>query len=157
MRIVQKEILSLEEKETLRELWNNEYPAKLNLKTIEDFELYLNGLSKIKHYLLLDDSDEIQGCTFTFLREDENWFAIILNSEIHGKGNGSFLMNEIKKNNTSLNGWVIDNENEVKQNATLYKSPIQFYEKNGFTICKDIRIENEKLSAVKINWNAEKL
>ena len=40
MKIVQKEILSLEEKETLHELWNNEYPAKLNLKTIDDFELY---------------------------------------------------------------------------------------------------------------------
>ena len=66
MEIVQKEILSLEEKETLHELWNNEYPAKLNLKTIEDFELYLNGLSETKHYLLRDDSDEIQGWTFTF-------------------------------------------------------------------------------------------
>jgi len=143
MRIIKTEFLSLEQKDSLMQLWNNEYPIKLNLKTIADFELYLNELLKTKHYLLLDDSDEIQGWTFTFLREDENWFAIILNSEIHGKGNGSLLM--------------IDNENEVKENATLYKSPIQFYEKNGFTICKDIRIENEKLSAVKINWNAEKL
>ncbi|QDW19486.1 hypothetical protein [Flavobacterium sp. KBS0721] len=152
MKIVQKEILSLEEKETLHELWNNEYPSKLNLKTIEEFELYLNGISETKHYLLLDDSDEIHGWTFTFLREDENWFAIILNSEIHGKGNGSLLINEIKKNNTSLNGWVIDQENEIKHNATFYKSPLQFYIKNDFIICSEIRIKNEKLSAVKINW-----
>ena len=134
------------------ELWNNEYPAKLNLKTIEDFELYLNGLSETKHYLLFDDSDKINGWAFTFLRENENWFAIILNSEIHGKGIGSLLMNEIKKNNTSLNGWVIDQENEIKHNATFYKSPLQFYIKNDFIICSEIRIENEKLSAVKINW-----
>jgi len=152
MKIVQKEILSLEEKETLHELWNNEYPAKLNLKTIDDFELYLNGISETKHYLLFDDSDKIHGWTFTFLREDENWFAIILNSEIHGKGIGSLLMNEIKKNNTSLNGWVIDQENEIKHNATFYKSPLQFYIKNDFIVCSEIRIENEKLSAVKINW-----
>jgi len=152
MKIVEKEYLSLEEKETLHELWNNEYPVKLNLKTIDDFELYLNGLSETKHYLLLDDSDEIHGWAFTFLRENESWFAIILNSEIHGKGIGSLLMNEIKKNNTSLNGWVIDHENEVKQNATFYKSPMPFYIKNGFTICKEIRIENEKMSGVKINW-----
>lgn len=152
MKIVQKEILSLEEKETLHELWNNEYPAKLNLKTIDDFELYLNGLSETKHYLLFDDSDKINGWAFTFLRENENWFAIILNSEIHGKGIGSLLMNEIKKNNTSLNGWVIDQENEIKHNATFYKSPLQFYIKNDFIICSEIRIENEKLSAVKINW-----
>jgi len=152
MKIVQKEILSLEEKETLHELWNNEYPAKLNLKTIDDFELYLNGLSETKHYLLFDDSDKINGWAFTFLREHENWFAIILNSEIHGKGIGSLLMNEIKKNNTSLNGWVIDQENEIKHNATFYKSPLQFYIKNDFIVCSEIRIENEKLSAVKINW-----
>ena len=152
MRIIETQVLSLEQKDSLMQLWNNEYPAKLNLKTIEDFELYLNGLSKIKHYLLLDDSDEIQGWTFTFLRENENWFAIILNNEIHGKGIGSLLMNEIKKNNTSLNGWVIDQENEIKHNATFYKSPLQFYIKNDFIICSEIRIENEKLSAVKINW-----
>lgn len=152
MRIIETQVLSLEQKDSLMQLWNNEYPAKLNLKTIEDFELYLNGLSETKHYLLLDDSDEIQGWTFTFLRENENWFAIILNSEIHGKGIGSLLMSEIKKNNTSLNGWVIDQENEIKYNATFYKSPLQFYIKNDFIICSEIRIENEKLSAVKINW-----
>lgn len=102
MRIIETKVLSLEQKDSLMQLWNNEYPAKLNLKTIEDLELYLNGLSETKHYLLLGDSDEIQGWTFTFLRENENWFAIILNSEIHGKGIGSLLMSEIKKNNTSL-------------------------------------------------------
>ncbi|UTN05287.1 hypothetical protein L0669_05105 [Flavobacterium bizetiae] len=75
MRIIETQVLSLKQKDSLMQLWNNEYPAKLNLKTIKDFELYLNGLSETKHYLLLDDSDEIQGWTFTFLREDENWFA----------------------------------------------------------------------------------
>lgn len=152
MKIVEREVLSLKEKEVLRELWNNEYPAKLNLKTIEDFELYLVGLSKTKHYLLFDELDKINGWAFTFLRDQEEWFAIILDSQIQGKGNGSFLMNEIKKNNTNLNGWVIDHENEVKQNATLYRSPMAFYIKNGFAICKEIRIENEKMSGVKINW-----
>lgn len=152
MKIIETQFLSLEQKDSLMQLWNNEYPAKLNLKNIVDFELYLNGLSETKHYLLFDDSDEIQGWTFTFLREDEKWFAIILNSEIHGEGFGSLLMNEIKKNNTSLNGWVIDQENEIKHNATFYKSPLQFYIKNDFIICSEIRIENEKLSAVKINW-----
>lgn len=48
MKIIQKEILSSEGKEVLCELWNNEYPAKLHLKAIEDFDLYLNGLSNTK-------------------------------------------------------------------------------------------------------------
>ncbi|CAA9196020.1 hypothetical protein FLA105534_00913 [Flavobacterium bizetiae] len=61
MIIIETQVLSLEQKDSLMQLWNNEYPVKLNLKNIEDFELYLNGLSETKHYLLLDDSDEIQG------------------------------------------------------------------------------------------------
>lgn len=90
------------------------------------------------------------------MREGEDWFAIILDSKIQGKGNGSLLINEIKKKNTSLNGWVIDNENEVKQNNEFYKSPMPFYIKQGFTILTETRIENEKMSAVKINWNTNK-
>jgi GNAT superfamily N-acetyltransferase len=152
MRIIQTENLSEEQKEVLRELWNEEYPARLHLKTIEDFESYLNGISNTKHYLLFDDSDKIIGWTFTFLRDGEDWFAIILNSKIQGKGNGSLLINEIKNEKTSLNGWVIDQENEVKQNNELYKSPMPFYIKNGFSILTETRIENEKMSAVKINW-----
>lgn len=156
MEIIEKEILSIEEKEVLRVLWNNEYPERLHLKTLEDFDLYLNGLSNTKHYLLFDDLNKIIGWTFTFLREGEDWFAIILDSKIQGKGNGSLLINEIKKKNTSLNGWVIDNENEVKQNNEFYKSPMPFYIKQGFTILTETRIENEKMSAVKINWNTNK-
>ena len=81
MKIIKQEILSLEEKEVLREIWNNEYPAKLHLKTPEDFNLYLNGISNTKHYLLIDDSDKIIGWAFTFLRDGEDWFAIILDSK----------------------------------------------------------------------------
>jgi GNAT superfamily N-acetyltransferase len=152
MIIIEKEILSEEEKEVLRELWNREYSVKLYLKTIEDFQIYLNGLSNTKHYLLMDDSNKINGWAFTFLRNGEDWFAIILDNQIQGRGNGTLLINEIKKNNTSLNGWVIDHENDVKQNNEFYKSPMAFYMKNGFTICSEIRIENEKMSGVKINW-----
>ncbi|MEP6802898.1 MAG: hypothetical protein ABI892_00140 [Flavobacterium sp.] len=163
MKIVHKDILSAEEKEVLRELWNNEYPAKLHLKAIEDFELYLNGLSNTIHYLLLDDSNKINGWAFTFLRENENWFAIILNNKIQGKGNGSLLINQLKKNNDSLNGWVIDRENELKQNNEFYKSPMPFYIKNSFTVCWEIRIENEKnvrrknkLDTLKNKYNIKK-
>ena len=36
MKIVEKEILSLDEKEILRELWNEEYQVRLHLKNNED-------------------------------------------------------------------------------------------------------------------------
>ncbi|MEN2398522.1 GNAT family N-acetyltransferase [Flavobacterium sp. MC2016-06] len=152
MNIVQKEVLSLQDKEVLCELWNNEYPEKLSYQTIEDFNLYLDGLINTKHYLLIDDENKIRGWAFTFFRDEEDWFAIILDEKIQGNGFGSLLIKELKKNKTILNGWAVDHENDVKRNKEFYKSPLMFYIKNGFTICENSRIENQKISAVKINW-----
>jgi uncharacterized protein YqcC (DUF446 family) len=49
MRIVDKVVLSLQEKEVLYQLWNTEYPEKLSFQTIDCF--VLTTLSKTKHYL----------------------------------------------------------------------------------------------------------
>lgn len=152
MKIIEKEVLSLQDKEVLLQLWNNEYPKQLNYQTMDEFDLYLDGLSEKNHYLLIDAKDKIKGWAFTFLRNDEDWFAIILNQDVQGTGKGSLLINELKKKKDSLNGWVIEHENDVKQNKEKYKSPLLFYIKNGFVICTETRIENEKMSAVKINW-----
>ncbi|KQB41298.1 hypothetical protein RC62_4675 [Flavobacterium aquidurense] len=48
------------------QLWNNEYPERLHLNSIEDFDLYLNGLANTKHYLLIDDSNKINWLEFYF-------------------------------------------------------------------------------------------
>ncbi|MCD0464406.1 GNAT family N-acetyltransferase [Flavobacterium sp. ENC] len=152
MKIIEKEVLSLQDKEVLLQLWNSEYPERLNYQTMDEFDLYLDALSEKNHYLLIDDEDKIKGWAFTFLRNDEDWFAVILNQDVQGTGKGSLLINELKKRKDSLNGWVIDHEKDVKQNKEKYKSPLLFYIKNGFVICTETRIENEKMSAVKINW-----
>ena len=153
MEIVEKKVLSLEQKEALCQLWNNEYPEKLSYKKTEEFDIYLNSLSDTKHYLLIVDTNEIKGWAFTFLREDEMWFAIIVDGQMQGKGKGSLLLEVLKNGKNNLNGWVVDHENDSKQNGEAYISPLLFYIKNGFTICNGTRIENEKISAVKINWN----
>ena len=152
MRIVQKVVLSLQEKEVLYQLWNTEYPEKLSYETIDGFDLYLTSLSNTKHYLLINEANKIKGWAFTFFRDDEDWFAILVDKNSQGSGKGSLLMEELKKNKNSLNGWVVDHENDVKQNKEQYKSPLLFYVKNGFVICQETRIENQKISAVKINW-----
>lgn len=152
MKIIKKEVLSLQDKETVLRIWNNEYPEKLNYQTVDDFDSYLNALAEKNHYLLIDDEGRIKGWAFTFLREEEDWFAIILDNDFQGAGNGSFLINELKKNKSSLNGWVIDHETDVKKNKEQYKSPMSFYIKNGFEVIKEKRFESEKMSAVKINW-----
>jgi hypothetical protein len=65
MKIVETEVLSAEQKKSsLCQLWNNEYPSKLGIIKKEEFDVYLNGLSNTKHYLLIDDTDKIKGCIY---------------------------------------------------------------------------------------------
>ncbi|WET00653.1 hypothetical protein P0R33_12820 [Flavobacterium sp. YJ01] len=156
MKVVRKENLSLEEKKALMQLRNNEYPVQFGHETFHEFEAYVDAISEMKNYLLIDAKKEIQGWVYTFFRDNEIWFAIMLNYQIQGKGYGKILLEEIKKNNQNLNGWVIDHENDIKSNKEKYKSPLKFYISNGFSVLEDVRLENEKISAVKINWKNNK-
>ena len=118
MKIIKQSELKESQKIQILELWNNEYPEKLTFNSIEDFENYLNKLSKQNHYLLLDEKDEINGWATTFARENEKWFAIIISGKLHGKGIGTKILNELKNNENSLNGWVIDHHSDKKNNLT---------------------------------------
>ena len=116
------------------------------------FETYLKNLKGQNHILLTDDKNDIKGWYFNFIRENEKWFAMILNSELQGKGFGTKLLNEAKRTENELNGWVIDHNNDYKQNEEFYQFPIKFYEKNEFEIINKIRLELDMISAVKVKW-----
>jgi hypothetical protein len=152
MKIIQTAILTLEQKQTLFELWNSEYPEKIGYKELSEFENYLDGLSSIKHYMFVDDAAALQGWAFAFMREGEDWFGILINSKNQGKRFGTLLLEELKKNKSVLNGWATDHQNDVKRNKESYLSPLGFYSKNGFIVIENMRLENEKISAVKIRW-----
>ena len=152
MNIVQTSILTLEQKQSLFELWNSEYPERICYKDLQEFEKYLADLSNLKHYLLIDNLKQLMGWAFTFQSEDEDWFGIIIDSKIQGKVFGMFLIDELKKDNLVLNGWVTDHQNYFKRNKKQYLSPLAFHTKCGFVVNENIRLENEKLSAVKIRW-----
>jgi len=131
-------------------LWNQEYPESLHYE-LTDFEKYLNALTDTKHYLLLIDQD-IKGWAFTFTRDGQKWFAIILGHSIQMQGYGTQLLYKLKEKEPVLNGWVIDHDNAIKSNKEKYKSPLNFYIKNKFE-ATTLRLETEKLSAVKISWS----
>ena len=134
------------------ELWNAEYPKNLTHQNLSNLENYLNELTNQYHMLLIDKNGAIKGWYFDFNRNNEKWFAMILASEIHGKGFGTLLLNEARKRESELNGWVTDKTDYLKQNGNCYKSPIPFYLKNGFQLLPESRLELEHLSAVKITW-----
>ena len=152
MKIIENSDLSFVEKETICQLWNKEYPEKISYNSVADFEIYLSNLSNLKHYLLQDELAIIQGWAITFIRENEIWFAIIINSKVHNRGFGTQFLNHLKSIEKTLSGWVIDHNNDIKLDGTPYVSPLNFYLKNGFSIDNNIRINSQKITAVKIVW-----
>ncbi len=155
-KIIRTNELNEQVKQQVFDLWNNEYPEKLSYNSLGEFDNYFQNLTKLNHFLLTIDTDLILGWALTFERDNEKWFAIILPEKIKGKGFGRKMLNELKKEEQILNGWVIDHNNDKKKNGLTYVSPLKFYEKCGFDIQTDNRLELDKISAVKIKWTKGK-
>ena len=152
MRVIECPSLNPVQKAVVIELWNEEYPAKLVYENAHEFDQYLDGLSKKEHLLLLEETGRMCGWALLFERDGAKWFAIILDSIIHGKGYGKLLLDTLKSKGYPLNGWVIDHDRDIRRNGKPYLSPQGFYIKNGFTTRPEVRLELEKISAVKIEW-----
>ncbi|MCX2573397.1 GNAT family N-acetyltransferase [Pedobacter sandarakinus] len=148
----QKNPLSTSQKAQIVKIWNLEYPESLNFSNAEGFDQYLMDLSDPTHYIYESESGEPMAWACKFIRDNDRWFAIILDKKIQGKGIGTRLLNKLKENECILNAWVIDKKGLKKLDGKHYKSPLKFYLKNGFVVDHDTRLENEKLSAVKITW-----
>lgn len=153
MRIVNKTSLSIDDKQTILDLWNQEYPRDLRLDSLDAFDKYLEALSNCNHVLLVNENEKIEGWLMDFDRDMERWFVMILSHLIHGEGYGSQLLNEAKSRNTSLCGWVIENDSYIKHDKTNYRSPLSFYTKNEFELHREKRLTSKHISAIKINWS----
>jgi len=151
MKIVTTLILSDLQKQTALKIWNTEYPINLQMPGMADFDAFLDTLIDTKYYLLID-AGNIAGWAATFSAGPVRSFFIMLNSAYHGKGYGTILLNELKKEGPKLFAWAIDHNNDVTSDGRAYPSPINFYLKNGFTVNNELRLENEQLSAVNILW-----
>lgn len=149
MEIIKVTTLQYNEIESLKELWNAEYPSCIQHDSISEFNNYLGTLDKANH-ILIKDSNTIIGWFADFEREKERWFLMILSQKSQGKGIGRKLISMIKQDHSILNGWVVTNNNYKKIDGTLYKSPVGFYKKLGFTFCEDITLDSSGLKAIKI-------
>ena len=151
-KIIRTTKLNEQAKQQVLDLWNNEYPVNLSFNNLTEFDNYLQNLTELKHFLLTINTGLILGWAITFDRDGEKWFAIILFEKIKGRGYGRKMLDELKKIEPILNGWVIDHNNDKKKNGLTYFSPLKFYAKCGFEIQTDSRLELDKISAVKIKW-----
>lgn len=157
MNLIETAAPGLQYRKILMELWNNEYPVSLTYKTTEQFDNYLSGLQDPQHFLMTDEQGSLQAWAFTFTREEEKWFAIILREHLHGKGIGRQLIQQLQSREHTLNGWVIDRGAPIKNNGQPYRYPIGFYLKCGFEILSEVRLELPHFSAVKIRWHRQSL
>lgn len=140
-------------KQAVFNLWNNEYPDRLRFNDTDDLDRYLDTL-QAPHHFFAEQNNSIIGWAVSFVRGEEQWFAIIIGSEFHGQGIGKTLLEQIKQNHKTLSGWVIDHSNDIRTNGEPYRSPLNFYLKQQFKLCDGIRLETPQLSAVKIKWTA---
>lgn len=152
MKIVESTNLTEYEKQQLFNIWNSEFPAKVGLKNVSDFELYFSVTIDPIHYLLYED-DALIGWAAKFFRSKDKWFSMLIQRAHQGKGAGNFLLKHITNGEKDLNGWAIDHNNYLKADGTVYRSPIEFYVKYGFEVFEDIRLFNGKINAIKIIFN----
>jgi GNAT superfamily N-acetyltransferase len=152
MTIIETKNPGHEQRDLIRHLWNREYPAQIQYASGEAFDGYLDSLQEPCHWLAVDKDNNLAGWGFSFVREGEKWFAIIVDIKIQRRGLGTRLLRLLKENEAVLNGWVTDHDRYRKANGAPYPPPLQFYIKNGFIVIPEARIETEQLSAVKIRW-----
>lgn len=151
MKIVYSDCLSLADKDFSLKLWNNEYPSSIQHKDMKSLEAYLNELVSAKHYFLIAAQKKV-GWYCDFHRDNDRWFAMIIEREMQGKGAGTKLVENAKKINTSLKGWVAQDDSLTRNDGSISPSPISFYKPSGFEIT-DKTWETEALKTVKIKWS----
>lgn len=147
-------LLSPAQQQAALALWNAEYPAGLQYGSLAELEAYLAGLEDVWYYLY-PATDTPLAWGFTFLRNGERWFALLLHRSIQGRGIGSQLLAAFKADNAALCGWATDVAHFRKADGSPYLSPLDFYRKNGFSILTEIRLQTDVLSAVKVVWPVE--
>lgn len=150
-----REHLSLEETNDLFVLWNAEYPALIAFENSQNFQQYLDGLVGIKHYLLKAPAGTLMGWAFSFDRENERWFAIILSAGLQGRGYGKMLIDCLKNDERKLTAWVVESNHYFKKDGRPYTSPLSFYLKNGFKILLAEKSKGTVIETVKILWIKE--
>jgi hypothetical protein len=149
MRIEISKSLTEDQKKQIDHLWNELYPIKLKNR----FGLLLKGIKEYNHHILLNEANEVIGWAVAFLRDDEIWFSILVSASNQNKGCGKMLIDSLKQNSKNLCGWVIDHNNDLKQDGSTYYTPMQFYLKNSFIVMDD-KIETDIISAVKIKFES---
>ena len=151
--IVHTQVLNQQQQLDLLKCWNEVYPANVRFNDLSKLKSYFDGLQHVEYFLLIDSSIPATAFSFRFIRDGELWLAMLMPPSMQGKGYGSILLEELTENKEMISAWVVDHALDLKADGTPYRSPLQFYLKNGFEIKEGVRLELDTISAAKLVWS----
>lgn len=143
--------LSGADREAIFRLWNAHYPQELCYGLRDELDEYLAGLHHARHVLVENSTKEVLGWLCTFQRDSSEWFVIILDDQVQRKGLGRSLIEDMQSSYASLKGWMLVQDDLLRQDGKPYSSPASFYTKLGFEMAGDV-LEAKGLTFSKIHW-----
>jgi len=149
-----KEVMHLDtaQKRFVMSIWNHEYPSTLAFSSISALDKYLSSLDQAVHFLLYYEQ-KIVGWCVEFQRDNEAWFAMIIDRNYQGLGIGKQVLRLLTSRNKLLFGWAVNEESEYKRlDGSAYVSPLPFYKKFGFSVISSDVLDTTALKAVRIMW-----
>lgn len=150
--IISTSVLNPKQQVEFLNCWNEVYPFNLKFDDLKKMQSYFDGLQQLQFFLLVDGSIPATAFSFRFMRDEELWLAMLMPPSMQGKGYGSILLEELTENVDTISAWVVDHDLDVKADGTPYRSPLQFYLKNGFKVQEGVRLEIGAISAAKLIW-----
>ncbi|MCB9251316.1 MAG: GNAT family N-acetyltransferase [Flavobacteriales bacterium] len=146
MEVVKTRMLTEGQQDQINDLWNSEYPAQLK----DRFKILLEGVENYLHYLILDPKGIVLAWAAYFEKENEIRFSLVVAKNAQGKGLGTLLLNFLKNDLEDYSGWVVHHNNYLKLSGEPYRSPLNFYLKNGFEVEHNSESKSDLLHAVKV-------
>jgi len=70
--------------------------------------------------LLIDELNQLRGWFMYFERNNDIWFAVIIDSLLHGRKLGTKLLTLAKSKTKDLNGWITEHNNEFRKRRSIY-------------------------------------
>jgi len=150
MKLIFTTTISELQQKQIDALWNQEYPKNLQNR----FAILLTDASNYRHFIIENESQQVLGWAVLFDKENETRFSIIVGEASKGMGLGGQLMDALKQACPCFYGWVIDHDNDLKNDGTNYPSPLTFYLKHGFEVLSEQRLDTPIIKAVKVKWSA---
>jgi GNAT superfamily N-acetyltransferase len=150
--IISTSVLNVKQQAEFLNCWNEVYPLNLKFDDLGKMQSYFDGLQQLQFFLLVDESISATAFSFRFMRDEELWLAMFMPPSMQGKGYGSILLEELTENVDTISAWVVDHDLDVKADGSPYRSPLQFYLKNGFKVQEGVRLEIGAISAAKLIW-----